>query len=113
MCILLEKSCQAWDSPAFEETFKREVQALDAQQLQLHRAMQHGNHPGTRAPSVILLGSRGDQRSIEIRAGVLFSSVIGGCNCADDPSPLDEINEYCEMTFHIDRVSGETRIDLD
>jgi hypothetical protein len=44
--------------------------------------------------------SRADQPDcIQVKAGLLYTGIIVGCSCADDPTPVDEINEYCEMQF--------------
>ena len=49
---------------------------------------------------------------IRARTGVLFTSVIAGCSCADDPTPVDEQTEYCELLFEIDRQTAATTVSL-
>jgi len=43
---------------------------------------------------------------------VFFSAFIAGCNCADGPTPVDEINEYCEIRVEIDRTTAEAQLTL-
>jgi len=112
MSIELSESLQAWSSDSFGETFCREVARLAHGELPLHLALSLGSHVVERRPKVMLLSSEADASCIRVKAGVFFNSVLAGCNCADDPSPMDEHNEYCELWFVIDRLSGETRIDL-
>ncbi|MGB0712599.1 MAG: hypothetical protein ACPGUC_03460, partial [Gammaproteobacteria bacterium] len=52
------------------------------------------------APSpikVVVLSVTADVGDTEVRVGVFYAGVIAGCNCADDPTPMDEENEYCEL----------------
>jgi hypothetical protein len=44
--------------------------------------------------------------------GVFFSGIITGCSCADDPTPVETQNEYCELLFAIDKATAETTITL-
>ena len=59
----------------------------------------------------MMLSSSADDTTIRVKAGVFFSSVMAGCNCADDPSPMDENSEYAELWFEIDRTSAEVRVE--
>jgi hypothetical protein len=47
-----------------------------------------------------------------VKAGIFYRGVIAGCSCADDPSPMDETSEYCEVLFEIDRRTGEATVSL-
>jgi len=38
-----------------------------------------------------------------VRAGIFFGSWLTGCQCADDPTPVDVLPEYGEVTVNIDR----------
>jgi hypothetical protein len=60
----------------------------------------------------MILGVAEGSGTISVRAGVFFSAVIAGCSCADDPTPVDEINEYCESRVEIDRTTAEARLTL-
>jgi hypothetical protein len=50
--------------------------------------------------------------SVKVKAGIFFSSVIAGCSCADDPTPIDESAEYCEIQFTVEKESANTIISL-
>jgi hypothetical protein len=47
-----------------------------------------------------------------VKAGIFYTGVIAGCSCADDPTPVDELNEYCVVQFDIDRMTAETTVRL-
>jgi hypothetical protein len=49
---------------------------------------------------------------IQVKAGLFYTGSVAGCSCADDPTPLDEINEYCEARFDIDKQTAATTITL-
>ena len=106
MRFLLPESLAAWQTPAFNATFCREVAQLEHATLPLQQALAIGSHVAERAPQVMVLSSDSSDRHLEIKAGIFFSTVIAGCNCADDPTPLEENNEYCELLFRIDRQTG-------
>jgi hypothetical protein len=53
-----------------------------------------------------------DDDHILAKAGLLYTGIIAGCNCADDPSSADEITEYCEALFTINKTTAATSIAL-
>ena len=108
MPLPLPESLAAWQSPAFAATFCHEVARLEQGALPLQQALTMGSHVVERPPQVMLLSSNSSPRHLEIRAGIFFNTVIAGCNCADDPTPVEENNEYCELLFRIDRHTGMT-----
>ena len=62
--------------------------------------------------SFMILGVSEDKDFIHAKAGIFYNSIIAGCGCADDPTPIGELNEYCEVEFNIDRRTGETTVAL-
>jgi hypothetical protein len=107
-----DKSLQAWQTPAFDETLRAEIEALDVAGLPLQQGLQQGSHALGNTVRVTLLRVTDDSRSIRVKAGLFYRSIIAGCSCADDPAPVDELTEYCEITVTIDKVSAEATIDL-
>ena len=113
MSLRLPQSLAAWEQASFGKTFCAEVAALPHDALPLHRALKLGSHVVERPPQVMLLGREDGDGQLEVRAGVFFNSVLGGCHCADDPGPIEEHNEYCELRFMIERDTGLARVALD
>lgn len=110
--ITLPETLSAWGTPAFKAVFQQEVGRLDRSQLPLLQAMAHGSQIAVVEIGVMLLATTEAESSIQARAGIFFSSVSAGCSCADDPTPLNENNEYCELLFDIDKNSAHTQVVL-
>lgn len=108
--IQLPASLRAWRTPGFEAVFKREVGSLELSLLPLERCLSQGSHVSSGEPGVMLISQSEGETSIQVKAGIFFSSVIAGCSCADDPTPIDRLAEYCELRFEIDKESGATLI---
>jgi len=49
---------------------------------------------------------------IRVTAGIFYQGIIGGCSCTDDPTPVSDINEYCEVQLDIDNASAITTVTL-
>ena len=62
--------------------------------------------------SPIILKSDEDMNNVIITAGLFYTGVIAGCNCADDPTPADENNEYCEVLLRINKITALTTVSL-
>ena len=111
MLRLLE-SLNAWGSSKFGDMFKQEVEKLDGHHLPLQQGLTVTSHVSERPIQVMILGVAGEPECIRVRAGVFYTGVISGCNCADDPSPIGEQNEYCVVQIDIDRTTAETTVSL-
>ena len=61
---------------------------------------------------MLVLGLAETPTEIRAKIGVCYTGIIAGCSCADDPTPLDEHAEYCEVQVEIDRVTAEARFTL-
>ncbi|MCB1758921.1 MAG: hypothetical protein KDI68_03955 [Gammaproteobacteria bacterium] len=105
-------SLRAWDGASFRQQFERECGALNPLLLPLREGMRYGNQVVTDDWRPLYLGAGADENHLHVKAGVFFGSVVGGCSCADDPTPLDVGNEYCELLFTIERRSGTARVSL-
>lgn len=106
------KSLEAWNRPEFEAVFKEEVRKLPASQLPLQAALAHSSHVSETAiePVVLLASELAD--AIRIKTGIFYAGIIAGSCCADDPTPLCEQTEYCELQFDINKNSAEVTIVL-
>ncbi len=110
--IKLIKSLQARDLPDFRETVKAEIEALNGNQLPLQQGLRHSSHAITELFSATVLSTSDDQEFLYVKAGIFYSGIIAGCNCADDPSPVDKLNEYCEIKLEICKTTAQARISL-
>lgn len=110
--IQLPKSISAWGSPEFNTVLKQEIEQLDADQLPLQQALTFSSHVTDRAFQARVLSVREETGGVRVKAGIFYTGVIAGCSCADDPTPVDELNEYCELQFDIDRSTGTATVTL-
>ena len=109
--IRLEHSLRAWETPEFETVLKQEL-ARQADMLPLQQGLATGNYVAD-VPVTVIINSVSDAgQTIRVQAGIFYQGVIGGCSCADDPTPDSEINEYCEVRLDIDKASASARINL-
>lgn len=102
----LNKSLQAWGTPEFEAVCKRELAEVALTQLPLRQALTYGSYVLDDLPTVTFIAAREDAQTIHVMVGVFYHSVLGGCSCADDPTPVEAQNEYGEFAIEIDRSTG-------
>lgn len=110
--IRFTKSLNTWGASGFREALKQEIELLNPDHLPLQQGLSAGNYVSGNKFSVMILGTSEDENFIHARAGIFYNSIIGGCACADDPTPVSELNEYCVVHLYIDKKTAETRIVL-
>jgi hypothetical protein len=54
----------------------------------------------------MILGASESDGHIRARTGVFFSGIDAGCSCADDPTPVEAQQEYCELEVDIDQATA-------
>ena len=110
--LLLSHVLQAWDTPAFSETLKAEIEQMDVETLPLQQGLSQSSYASADNIKAVIISFSETSGVIQVKAGVFYSGVIPGCNCADDPSPLDEYPEYCEVQLDINMQTAETAVRL-
>jgi hypothetical protein len=108
--IRLTCALNAWGTPEFGDVLKREIEQLNADALPLQQGLSAGNYVADRKHSAMILGATEDDRCIHARAGIFYTGILTGCACADDPTPENELVEYCEIGLDLDKTTGETAI---
>jgi hypothetical protein len=106
--ICLPDSLAGWGTPAFNETFKQEVAQLGASALPLQEGLALSSHVADSPFSVMVISATEGPVSIHVKAGIVYSGIIAGCSCADDPTPISEQTEYCEVMFEINKLTADT-----
>jgi len=110
--IKLQNSIDAWGSPGFKEILKTEIEGLNGDLLPLQQALTQSSYAVTDRFSAIILATSDNRGFLLIKAGIYYSGLIAGCNCADDPTPVDEQNEYCEIYLSVNKSNAQTTISL-
>lgn len=110
--IHLPKALSAWNTPAFPDVLKDEIEHLNMDALPLQQGLSQGSYASHDGISVMIISTTEEPDCIRIKTGIHFTGIIAGCNCADDPTPVGGQPEYCEMLFAIDRQTAETTVIL-
>lgn len=96
----------------FEEALKKEIEQMDAALLPLQQGLSAGGYALYDSFNVMIINVAEREGALLVKAGIFYRGVIAGCSCADDPSPVDETSEYCEVLFEIDRLTGAASVEL-
>jgi hypothetical protein len=107
----LDRSLRAFGTAGFESTLKQEL-AQYAAELPLQRGLAYSDHVADEPLTVLLISQSGTERSICVRVGLFYQGLLAGCSCADDPTPANTVNEYCEVELLIDRATADTTVSL-
>lgn len=110
--ITLEKSLSFSDSENFQQVFRDEVCQLDKHLLPLQQGLKQGSHVSDSPIDVVVMSAQHFDDKIIVKTSIFYNSIIAGSCCADDPTPLDELTENCELEFVIDKDTAETNIKL-
>jgi hypothetical protein len=110
--IKLDKALRAWGTPGFEPAIKQEVAQLAPNQLPLQQALSNSSSVSDEPVAVVIINVTEMENAIRVKAGIFYQGVIAGCSCADDPTPNNKINEYCEVQLDIDKFGAATRVEL-
>jgi hypothetical protein len=107
--LRLPASLAAWGTADFAQVLKRELEA-QAAQLPLQQQLSGTSHVVDAPIQVMVLGAKADQASLVARVGVFFAGVVAGCNCADDPTPVEAQPEYCELRIVLSRCDARADV---
>lgn len=110
--IRFTESLAAWGTPQFDDALRREIEQLDPAALPLQQGLAHGSHVADGPVQVRVIGASDDGDTLRARVGVFYAGIVGGCSCADDPTPVDELSEYCELRIEITRATAAATITL-
>ena len=107
MDLMMGKDGAATERDGFDA-----LEQLKAEDLPLQQGLSTGNYAFDNKIQVMILKVTDDKDFIHAKAGLFYTSIIGGCSCADDPTPIDENNEYCEILCIINKNTADTTIQL-
>ena len=110
--IRLTKTLDAWGTPDFKDILKKEIEQMGADQLPLQQGLSTGSYAIDNKLHAMIIGVSEGADFIQVKAGIFYSGVIAGCSCADDPTPVNEENEYCVVQLNISKITAETTVAL-
>lgn len=102
----LPKSVAAWPSEEFAAVLKQEVERLPSALLPLQAGLSSSSYAFGDRFSIMVIGAAEEANAIRARLGIFYEGITAGCSCADDPTPVEPQNEYCEVELTIDKATG-------
>ena len=110
--IRLSNALNAWGTADFSAVLKQEIEQLTIAQLPLQQGLSSTSHALDDRLRVMIISVADEGRIIRAKAGIFYTGIVAGCSCADDPTPVNEESEYCELQLDIDKTTGETTVVL-
>ena len=110
--IRLDKTLLAWGSPDFKAVLKQEIEHINPEALPLQQGLSTSSYVIDTPFTAMINSVTESENLIRVTAGIFYQGVIAGCSCADDPTPINENNEYCEVQLDIDKATAVTTIAL-
>jgi hypothetical protein len=110
--LRLAKALEAWATPEFEGVLKKEIEQLDADLLPLQQGLSATSYVTVTRREAMIIGVSDDEGFIHVKAGIFYTGIIAGCSCADDPTPVEDQNEYCVVQLAINKKTAETAVTL-
>jgi hypothetical protein len=102
----------AWGTDRFTDALREEIEKLGPEQLPLQQGLRATSQVSNRPIQATILDVADESDLVRARAGIFYSGIIAGCSCADDPTPVSEEPEYCEVSLKIDKRTGAAVIAL-
>ena len=102
----------AWGTAGFSDSLKQEIERLTIEQLPLQQGLSSSSHALDDRVRAMIISVADEGSLIRAKAGIFYSGIIAGCSCADDPTPVSEQSEYCEVQLEIDKATAETTVVL-
>ena len=107
--MILAESLKHWKSASFKDVFRSELLSLDTTFLPLHLATNQGGHVDYSSIGLTILSTSEDENFVNVKTGIFFTEIVGGCNCDDDPS---EANSYCILLINIHKTTAKCAFSL-
>jgi hypothetical protein len=108
--ISLSQSLLAWSSPSFNYILKQEIGQLGTGQFPLQQGLSTSNYVLDHKFEVMIISVADEPGFIHANVGIFYYGILGGCNCADDPTPVEPQSEYCEVRVSIDKQTAEATV---
>ncbi len=110
--IKLTRTLEAWPGGDFRQVLREEIGSIEHELLPLQEGLSHSSYVCDKDISVLLLNIVETSYDIIAKIGIFYAGVIAGSCCADDPTPVCEQTEYCEVQFTIKKITAETTVTL-
>ena len=112
MSLRLHSALNAWGCADFPQVLRDDLLGNDALFNPLQRAMAHGSYALVEESTFMVLRTADDGLALQIDAAVSYASIIPGCACEADPTPMSELPECATLRIRIDRGTAEATVHL-
>lgn len=112
MSVHLPAACAAWMQPDFQSVLLAELRQSGVLVGALQRGITRGSHALADDVCLIVLQRSETAERLQVRAGLSYFSIIPGCACEADPTPMSELPEYVELQIDIQRADGAATLDI-
>lgn len=110
--LTLPDALKAWKTPDFDRVLKGEIQKINIAYLPLQAGLSQTSYVCETEINVLILNISETADSVRVKTGVFYAGIIAGSCCADDPTPVCEQTEYCELLFDIAKSTAQTTVTL-
>ena len=110
--IILSQAMKKLGTEGFNSALKSDIENINKSLLPLQQGLSLSSYVGSAQIEAIILAVSEQQDHILAKTGIFYSGIIAGCSCSDDPTPVDEQNEYCELEFSISKKNAKTKVKL-
>jgi hypothetical protein len=108
----LHRVLDAWGTSAFRGILKAELEQLTVEQLLLQQGLSQSSYACDDNIKVVIISVSEASGVIHATAEIFYTGMIPGCSCADDPTPVDEYAEHCEVQIDINMQTAGTVVSL-
>ncbi|WP_449371576.1 hypothetical protein [Thiomonas sp.] len=112
MTLTLPAAQDAWTQPDFGAVLLTELQRAGALIGPLQHGIRRGSHALTDDVSLMVLQRSESADDLRVKAGLSYFSIIPGCACEADPTPMSELPEYVELCIAIRRADSAATLEL-
>ena len=110
--IHMQRALRAWGTDAYRNVLCEEVEQLPLELLPLQQGLRQSSQVSDAPVQAMFLQAEARDGQIISAVSLFYSGVIAGCNCADDPTPVDTLPEQCSIEITIDQQDATTHIRL-
>ena len=112
MTLTLPETCTAWSQPDFGTVLLTELRQTGALPGLLQQGLSRGSHVLTDDVALLVLQRSEQGDALQVKAGLSYFSIIPGCACEADPTPMSELPEYVELGIAIRRSDAVATLAL-
>lgn len=109
----LELALTAYGTDGFKEAFKQDIQNQPHTELPLQQGLTHSSYVSDEPFHAIVLSAEDVGDVIRVRTQIMYTGIIAGCACSDDPTPQDLMTESCVLVLDINKDSAQARVVLE